>query len=119
LQTLGTLLLENTRVSDVACRYGGDEMLVVMPTASLADALQRAHELRSAFSVLGFTFGEVTHSTTLSLGVASFPEHGRNTAELLGAADSALYVAKAKRNAVCGFDPESMTRHPGQPSAIS
>ncbi len=119
LQTLGTLLLENTRISDVACRYGGDEMLVVMPSASFADALQRAHELRSAFSVLGFTFGEVTHSTTLSLGVASFPDHGRNPNELLGAADRALYIAKAKRNAVCGFDPESMTRHPGQPSVIS
>lgn len=119
LQTLGTLLLENTRVSDVACRYGGDEMLVVMPTASLADALQRAHELRSAFSVLGFTFGEVAHSTTLSLGVASFPEHGRSPNELLNAADRALYVAKTKRNTVCGFDPASMTQHPGQPSPIN
>ncbi len=113
LQTLGALLLENTRISDVACRYGGDEMLVVMPTASFVDALQRAHELRSAFSALGFTFGEMTHSTTISLGVASFPEHGRNPNELLGAADRALYVAKAKRNAVCGFDPQSMIRHPG------
>jgi diguanylate cyclase (GGDEF)-like protein len=119
LQTLGALLLENTRISDVACRYGGDEMLVVMPTASFVDALQRAHELRSAFSALGFTFGEMTHSTTISLGVASFPEHGRNPNELLGAADRALYVAKAKRNAVCGFDPQSMIRHPDQPSAIS
>ncbi|MBV6396781.1 MAG: hypothetical protein HFACDABA_02382 [Anaerolineales bacterium] len=105
LQTIGALLLENTRISDIACRYGGDEMVVVMPGATLQQAAQRAEEWRTAFSMLEFTIGEVRVKTTLSLGIASFPEHAVNPNELLGAADRALYRAKIERNKVVLYDP--------------
>jgi diguanylate cyclase (GGDEF)-like protein/PAS domain S-box-containing protein len=110
LQTLGTMLLENTRISDIACRYGGDEMLVVMPGASPEVAVARAEEWRVAFSMMEFTFGEEHIRTTLSLGVASFPEQAHNPIELLNSADKALYWAKTIRNQVCRFDPVTMAQ---------
>lgn len=110
LQTLGALLLENTRISDIACRYGGDEMLVVMPGAGIEAAAARAEEWRMAFSQMTFQFGRVKISTTLSMGVASFPEQARSSNELLLAADQALYWAKKKRDRVVRYDPFHMAR---------
>jgi diguanylate cyclase (GGDEF)-like protein/PAS domain S-box-containing protein len=110
LQTLGTMLLENTRISDIACRYGGDEMLVVMPGASQEVAVARAEEWRVAFSMMEFTFGDAHIRTTLSLGVVTFPEQAHNPIELLNSADKALYWAKTKRNQVCCFDPITMAQ---------
>lgn len=110
LQTLGTMLLENTRISDIACRYGGDEMLVVMPGAAQDVAIARAEEWRVAFSMMEFSFGDKTIRTTLSLGVASFPDQAQNPIELLNAADKALYFAKIKRNQVQPYEPSTMGR---------
>ena len=108
LQMLGTMLLENTRISDIACRFGGDEMVVVMPGASMDVAIARAEEWRAAFSQMTFTFGEEKINTTLSLGAASFPDQARSPNELLTAADKALYWAKVKRNHVVRYDPALM-----------
>lgn len=111
LQTLGTLLLENTRISDIACRYGGDEMVVVMPGATLGQAAQRAEEWRAAFSMLEFSLGEARVKTTLSFGIASFPEHAGNPNQLLSTADRALYRAKIERNCVVLYDPDMRVNH--------
>ncbi|MBI5935930.1 MAG: diguanylate cyclase [Chloroflexi bacterium] len=108
LQTLGTLLLENTRVSDIACRYGGDEMLVVMPGATHEIAVARAEEWRATFSLMEFIFGDEQFHTTLSLGVATFPNQAQNPIELLNAADKALYCAKQTRNQVVLYAPSTM-----------
>ncbi len=110
LQTLGTMLLENTRISDIACRFGGDEMLVVMPGATQEVAVARAEEWRMAFSMMEFTFGDKKIGATLSLGVATFPDQARGPDELLTAADKALYSAKIKRNQVVCYDPSRMAR---------
>jgi diguanylate cyclase (GGDEF)-like protein/PAS domain S-box-containing protein len=110
LQTLGTMLLENTRISDIACRYGGDEMLVVMPGATQEVAVARAEEWRAAFSMMEFTFGDAKIKATLSLGVASFPDQAQNPIQLLTAADKALYWAKVKRNQVQSYNSSTMER---------
>ncbi len=118
LQTLGALLLENTRTGDIACRYGGDEMVVLLPGAPLEIALRRAEEWREAFSLLVFSFGETRVQNSLSLGVASFPAHAKNPNELLLAADKALYRAKIRRNSVFAYDPASMARSDKRSSHI-
>jgi diguanylate cyclase (GGDEF)-like protein/PAS domain S-box-containing protein len=110
LQTLGVMLLENTRISDIACRYGGDEMLVVMPEATQDVAVARAEEWRTAFSMMEFTFGDKKIGATLSLGVVTFPDQAQNPIELLTAADKALYYAKTQRNQVQCYDPSTMAR---------
>jgi diguanylate cyclase (GGDEF)-like protein/PAS domain S-box-containing protein len=105
LQTLGTLLLENTRSGDIACRYGGDEMVVVMPGAAHQAAVARAEEWQALFAKIEFAFGDAQIRLTLSMGVASFPDHAQEPIQLLTAADKALYGAKSNRNQVRLYDP--------------
>ena len=86
LRAVARLLLENTRAGDVACRFGGDEFLILMPGASLEAATRKARDLRQQLK------GEALECST---GVAAFPEHGKSGAELLRSVDAALYRAKA------------------------
>lgn len=116
LQTLAAMLLDNTRKSDIACRYGGDEMLVVMPGATGEAAMARAEEWRAKFSAMEFTLGDGMIRTSLSLGIACFPGHAQNPSDLLNASDKALYWSKVSRNQVQIYNPETMGRyhyHPG------
>jgi diguanylate cyclase (GGDEF)-like protein/PAS domain S-box-containing protein len=87
LREVGHLLRENVRAGDVACRYGGDEFVVVMPDTSLENAGRKAHALLELFK-------RAPSALESSLGVVAFPSHGRVGAELLKAADAALYRAK-------------------------
>jgi len=95
LITLGNLLAQKTRSSDVSCRYGGEEFVIVMPAASLEEAAQRIEQLRVEFSAIKIDVGNGKIGITLSAGVASYPLHGDNDKSLLDAVDRALYAAKA------------------------
>ncbi|MDQ3929898.1 MAG: GGDEF domain-containing protein, partial [Chloroflexota bacterium] len=94
LKALAQLLTANTRAGDVVSRYGGEEFVVVLPGATAEDAEQRAEEWREAFASLHLEHGLDTLSTTLSAGIAAYPEHGYTPEKLLHAADEALYTAK-------------------------
>ena len=97
LRELASLLQSQTRGEDLACRYGGEEVALVLPEASLQDALQRAEQLRQAAKRLNVYQGQQpVGPITLSLGVAVFPGHGTTPESLLLAADTALYRAKAQ-----------------------
>ncbi len=102
LQELGSFFLRRTRNEDIACRYGGEEILIIMPGASKNDAQKRAEELRQGVEQLTVTVDDDEAPTvTVSLGVAVFPEHGATVEAVLKSADSALYRAKNKgRNRV-------------------
>lgn len=107
LKALGSILHTQTRRGDIACRYGGDEFVVVMPGMPPAKALQRAEQLRAAFENTRILLGSFLLRTTLSAGVATFPDHGSEEDSLLKAADSALYAAKsAGRNQVVLYQPD-------------
>jgi len=93
LVQVGQLFLNNIRRNDIACRYGGDEFILVMPDAPLQSAYARADALRRELS--GSPESQSgPEPISLSLGVAAFPEHGETAAGLIGAADKALYLAK-------------------------
>jgi diguanylate cyclase (GGDEF)-like protein/PAS domain S-box-containing protein len=101
LQMLADHLRAQTRAGDVVCRYAGDEFLLVMPLTPLQAAHQRAEELRQSFRNAGAKFAGVEIRTTISIGVAAYPEHGISIEEVLAAADEAVYAAKsAGRNCV-------------------
>lgn len=101
LEALGRLLRATSRQMDIACRYGGEEFVLLMPGATLAIALQRAESWRAAFADQRLAYADGVLQATLSVGVAAFPDHGQSVDDLLRAADTALYQAKrAGRNCV-------------------
>jgi diguanylate cyclase (GGDEF)-like protein len=122
LVAIGGLLTGGVRAGDVACRYGGEELLVVLPNAGRDIAAARAEQWREMCADLRVSAGpedipgEETHdedrrdiSVTLSIGVATFPGDGTDAATLLAAADRALYAAKAGgRNRVVTAEPEPL-----------
>ena len=95
LRLLGSLLKTKIRGSDIACRYGGEEFTLILPEATVNDALQRMEQLRKDVSDLvinqqGNSIGHLTGS----FGIAVFPKHGITGDVLLKIADEALYRAK-------------------------
>ena len=96
LQTIGKLLKESVRGSDIACRYGGEEIVLVLSESTLPDTQARAESIREAISKLRIhQNGKILDTLTASFGVASFPQHGAIGSALVQAADAALYRAKA------------------------
>ena len=101
LRLFSTLMMKNSRGSDINCRYGGEEFLMVLPNMDEKTALNRAEQLRRAIADTPAKYGAIDIPITASFGVAVFPQHGQNGDELIGSADKALYVAKkAGRNQV-------------------
>jgi diguanylate cyclase (GGDEF)-like protein/PAS domain S-box-containing protein len=95
LRETGASLTKGVRAEDFVCRFGGEEFVVMMPTADLKSACARAERLRLKMKELTILHqGEAMGMVTISIGVACFPEHGMSPKELMAAADAALYQAK-------------------------
>jgi diguanylate cyclase (GGDEF)-like protein len=95
LQSLGKMLLVKTRLGDIPCRYGGEEIIIVFPDVDAEVTTQRAEFLRKAFEELSFNIAGMSIHATLSAGVATFPDHATDMDGLLHTVDQALYAAKA------------------------
>jgi len=95
LAELGGLLSRQARPGDIACRYGGEEFVLVFPGMPLETAVERMDGLRRTFRAADLRALGIERPPTLSAGIAVFPEHGASQDELLRAADAALYQAKA------------------------
>ena len=97
LREFGVFLKRNIREEDYACRYGGEEFVVLLPETGLESARQRAEQLRERIKGMRIPYqGRMLDPITLSLGIAVYPKDGKSAVELLRAADSALYRAKAE-----------------------
>jgi diguanylate cyclase (GGDEF)-like protein len=97
------ILREGVRRIDAVCRYGGEEMAIVLPGARLPRAVQVAQRLRERIEQLRVEGGEEPIRVTASFGVAVLPANGVSDAHsLVQAADARLYQAKEEgRNRVC------------------
>jgi diguanylate cyclase (GGDEF)-like protein/PAS domain S-box-containing protein len=107
LKSLAALLKKRVRAEDITCRYGGEEFLIIVPEADPALVLARAEQLRADMEALTVVHDNLALGPiTMSLGVSAYPANGDTTAELIRAADAALYEAKgAGRNRVAAaFD---------------
>jgi len=89
IQGVGNFLASHVREADVACRYGGDEFIVVLPNTAQETTKERAEQLRDGIRKLNLPV-----HITISLGIAVFPENGVDGESLLRSADKALYRAK-------------------------
>jgi diguanylate cyclase (GGDEF)-like protein len=94
LRASAALLLKSIREADVVCRFGGEELVIIMPECSLEDALARAENIRASLEVLNPTEGDQSFSVTASFGVATTATSGTDRTVLLQKADAALYKAK-------------------------
>lgn len=95
LKAFGKLLVGQSRSSDICCRYGGEEFLIVLPEMSQESAREYAERLRAATAATPIKYGDTLIRVTASLGVAVFPRDGDTSEKLIAAADSTLYAAKA------------------------
>lgn len=102
LRQLAEQLRGTLRRSDVIARFGGEEIVVVMPGTRLPAALEKLEELRIAIGLKPIVLPRGgTGRITVSIGVAAYPDDGREAETLLDVADSRLYAAKeAGRNRV-------------------
>jgi diguanylate cyclase (GGDEF)-like protein/PAS domain S-box-containing protein len=97
LQTVGAFLRDMVTVDGFACRYGGEEFIVVLPGDDLEAVYAHAEQIRLGLSRLSPVYrGQQLAQLTASLGVAAAPEHGSTINDVLGAADQALSMAKAQ-----------------------
>lgn len=94
LADFGTFLLENTRDTDFACRYGGEEFIVLLPAATGSAASARADAWRLALQQLRVAHSGQDLALTISIGVAEYPTHALTADDLIRLADVALYQAK-------------------------
>ena len=113
LQTIGQLLRENVRGTDIACRYGGDELCVLMPNTDRSRAMEVAARIDNVIRTYPFRVwkgassrAEGTELTLrVSIGVATFPESAGTRAGLVEQADRACYRAKALGGGVAAEGP--------------
>jgi diguanylate cyclase (GGDEF)-like protein len=92
---IAKLFKDKFRGSDIACRYGGEELIVILPESTKADTIKRANSIREEIKKMEIVFqGQILGSITMSMGIAAYPDNGLRMDELLRVADTALYRAK-------------------------
>ncbi|MEA5077056.1 MAG: diguanylate cyclase [Anaerolineaceae bacterium] len=96
LTEYGECIQSAIRKGDFACRLGGDEFLIAFPHMETDQALKRANDLRLILHEIVIAQDQVQVRTTASLGVATYPHHGDAIAQIINAADQAMYSAKEK-----------------------
>lgn len=95
LKEFGKFLKDQVRQYDIACRFGGEEFVLMLPEVSMDLAKERAESMREKAKLLQVQYKDHTlDPVTISLGVAVFPEHGPTGEAVLKSADDALYKAK-------------------------
>lgn len=106
LKSISALLINEIHESDIVCRYGGEEFLIVFYDVTLDDTLARIEKIRILISELKFTFNGAKYSPSASFGIAMYPDHGDEDSEkLIKSADEALYQSKHEgRNKVTVYN---------------
>lgn len=101
LKEFSKTLVSTIRKEDYAARYGGDEIMLFFPGMTMQNAMKKTEEIRIIFEDFRIPCGNDQMGTTLTIGVAAYPQHGETLEELFKAADRALYKAKEEgRNRV-------------------
>lgn len=101
LKSFSQYIFSTIREEDLAARFGGDEIMLVFPGMDQENAVKKAEEIRENFSHLAVVANQQEVSTTITIGIATYPQSGNTVDEVIRAADWALYAAKEEgRNRV-------------------
>ncbi len=101
LQVIARMVKTHLRTSDIVCRYGGEEILCLIPDTNSDIILTRIEQMRLKIANAVVIQSREDVRQTVSIGVAFFPDHGTDIAAVINAADEALYQAKqAGRNCI-------------------
>ncbi len=106
LKSVAKILKEACRSQDLACRYGGEEFVILCRETGFADTLAQAEKVRTLIEGTAFQFGEFQPlgKVSASIGVSTYPEDGNQWSEVVKNADEALYDSKEKgRNRVTPY----------------
>jgi diguanylate cyclase (GGDEF)-like protein len=117
LEDVGAVIKKSLRAGDVGARFGGEEFAAFLLDADYTQGLVAAERVRAAIEKHEFPAVRRegaepirTHHISISIGVASYPEDGRDPIHLIEMADTALYRAKHNgRNQVCAYRPQGNT----------
>ncbi len=95
LRQVAQTLKKNSRTTDYVCRYGGEEMSIILPNTGAEEALNNANRICKSVAEKPFHLTPVdTANVTISLGVATFPDNAQTPQDLIEWADKGLYYAK-------------------------
>jgi len=110
LIAIGRSIKNSVRETDVVFRYGGDEFVVILNEMELEGAKVIAERMRLSVERRVFSIHGMKLKTTISVGIAMYPEHARDQDSLLKLADMAMYSAKElSRNTVHIYTPDLFT----------
>jgi diguanylate cyclase (GGDEF)-like protein len=113
--TIANTIKDCLRTSDIICRYGGDEFVALLPQLSSDKATETAERLRSAIENTSFDVDGKKITTTVSIGIATYPDEVLIAEELLEKADVTLYESKkAGRNTVISYTSRKPENAPKQ-----
>lgn len=106
LKQVAQTLKKNSRTTDFVCRYGGEEMSIILPNTKAEEALFNANRICKAVAEKEFQLNSTdTANVTISVGVATFPDNAQTAQDLIEHADKGLYYAKEHgRNQVVKID---------------
>ena len=95
LRQVAQTLKKNVRATDVVCRYGGEEMSIILPNTSKEEAMTTAQKICNRVAEKKFKLAaDKEANVTISLGVSTYPADGESAVEIIEAADKCLYEAK-------------------------
>ncbi len=95
LRQVAQTLKRNSRTTDFVCRYGGEEMSIILPNTTAEEALFNANRINKAVAERDFQLNSTeTGKVTISVGVATYPDNAETPQDLIEVADKGLYYAK-------------------------
>jgi diguanylate cyclase (GGDEF)-like protein len=119
IQKVAQMITSNIRSSDICARYGGDEFVIMFNETSKRDVAVAVERIVSGMAAKPFDFEGTAISTTLSAGLASYPEDGDGVRTIMANADGAMYASKrAGKNRLTIFSKDMHGELPGKLAEI-